>query len=326
MRSRWLDALLACALAAFVGGCSGDTTPAPGADGAIPDGDVTADSGPVSGPDAAADAVAAVDATPDAAPVKPPQLGELTMLVNLGDSIAAGASVPNSYADLLMSNDDAAYPDFAGRDFAHKFPALTFVDKAKGGATSATVVGQASTVPANPAGNTLVVVSAGGNDLLNDATALLDAAKTQQIAQTIAANLKTALAAFADKAKFPGEVFVLALNVYEMTDGQGTLPDDAQVISACKQLQALGPVVGGTVLQSFDVFNTTLEAAYAQQGLLLIDVHQAFLGHGFNYDDSTNPHYHADDPTLWLQADCIHPNQAGHAGIRRLIWQRLFGE
>lgn len=326
MRSRRLDLFLACSLAALLGACSGDTNPAPAADAAIADGPV-ADRAADRAPDRAADAAAGdAVATPDAAPVELPELGELTMLVNLGDSIAAGQGVAQSYADLLMSNDDAAYPGFAGRDFSSEFPALKLVDKAMGGATSATVVGQASTVPPNPQGNTLVVVSAGGNDLINNATSLLDATKTKQVAQTIIDNIKTALAVFADKTKFPGQVFVLAMNVYEMTDGQGTMPADEPVIAVCKQLQALGPVVGGTMVKNFGVFNDTLAAAYAQQGLLLIDVHQAFLGHGFNYEDTANPHYHADDPTLWLQYDCIHPNQAGHDGIRRLIWRRLFGE
>lgn len=73
------------------------------------------------------------------------------------------------------------------------------------------------------------------------------------------------------------------------------------------------------------VYNAALEAAYSQAGVYVVDLRQAFLGHGFNYKDSTNPYYDATDPTLWLQYDCIHPNVAGHDAIRRLIWQRLFG-
>jgi lysophospholipase L1-like esterase len=234
--------------------------------------------------------------------------------------------VARPYAELLLHNDDAAYPDYAGRDLATRYPTLTLADHARGGATSAGVIEQAKLAPANPAGNTLVALSIGGNDLINNATALMSADQTRQIAQTVSANVAEALRVFADKARYPGEVFVVALNVYEMTDGQGTIPEGEPVVALCEQLQSLGPLFGTTMVQNFDVFNTTLETAFAQQGLLLIDVHEAFLGHAFHYKDASHPHYHADDPTLWLQYDCIHPNQAGHDAIRRLIWRRLFGE
>jgi hypothetical protein len=73
------------------------------------------------------------------------------------------------------------------------------------------------------------------------------------------------------------------------------------------------------------VYNQALEAAYIKAGVYVVDLRQAFLGHGFNYKDPKNPFYDPNDPTLWLQYDCIHPNVIGHEAIRRLVWQSLFG-
>ncbi len=273
----------------------------------------------------ATDALAA-DLAPDSPPVVLPELGDLTMFINLGDSIAAGFGVTHAYRDLLMGNDDQVYPDYAGKDLRDRYPELQLVDRAQSGATSLHVVSQAQMAPPNPEGNTLVVLSVGGNDLLSNYTALFDAAQLQQVAQAVTGNIKKILAAFGDKARYPGDVFVLAFNVFEMTDGQGTIPDDEPVIDICDRVRAVGPLLGDGLVQNFDAFNAALEALYAADGALLIDVHQAFLGHGFNYKDSALPHYDADDPTLWFRYDCLHPNNRGHHEIRRLIWRRLFGE
>lgn len=312
-----------------LGGCSDDASVAadlgPLADAARDLGP-QADRGP--GSDAAAGDGRA-DLAPDSgasADLGPfPALGQLTMVINLGDSIAAGQGVAKSYADLLMDNDDAAYPAFVGKDLSTKYPTLQLADLAVGGATSVGLVNQAKKAPANPQGNTLVVLSIGGNDIMNNFMALLDPAQTKQVAQTVAANIQGALANFEDKTRYPGKVFIVALNVYEMTDGQGTFPADEPLDIFCSQLRTIGPVFGKTLITNHGVYNDALEAAYAQAGVYVVDLRQAFLGHGFNYKDATNAFYDVNDPTLWLQYDCIHPNVAGHQAIRRLLWQSLFG-
>jgi lysophospholipase L1-like esterase len=231
----------------------------------------------ISPPDQGADLAPAADgASADLGPL--PALGKLTLVVNLGDSIAAGQGVAKSYADLLMSNDDTSYPAFKGKDLTSKYPGLKIADLAYGGATSVGLVNQATKAPANPQGNTLVVLSIGGNDIMNNFMALLDPAQTQKVAQTVSANIQKALAKFSDKTRYPGKVLIMALNVYEMTDGQGTFPPDEPLDIFCSQLRTIGPIFGKTLIANHGVYNQALEAAYIKAGVYVVDLREAFLG------------------------------------------------
>jgi hypothetical protein len=42
---------------------------------------------------------------------------------------------------------------------------------------------------------------------------------------------------------------------------------------------------------------------------------EQFCGHGYNDDDTSGRCYRADDPELWLDLTCEHPNEQGHAAI-----------
>jgi hypothetical protein len=121
-------------------------------------------------------------------------------------------------------------------------------------------------------------------------------------------------------------VHIAILNIYDLTYDTGLISDDEPVINLCASVRALGPVIGEKLVDSLAVVNDDLAAFAADKGAMLIDVHEHFLGHGFNYEDETLPQYDPDDPTLWYQYDCLHPTDRGHHEIRRVIWKRLFGE
>ncbi len=168
---------------------------------------------------------------PDAgtAPVKPIKL---TLLVNIGDSHAAGyyASAGNSYKALLVKNNDLLYPTHKGKDLSTLFPGIKVVDKSKSGAKTSEILKQAKSVSGNPVGNTLVVMSAGGNDFNESVTTMLMPAA---VAQKATANLKQIAAHFANKGKFPGTVTIVMLNIYDPTDGMGNIPNKGGLSGFC---------------------------------------------------------------------------------------------
>jgi lysophospholipase L1-like esterase len=259
----------------------------------------------------------------------PPLLPQgVTLFINLGDSIAAGyyASSGHSYRALLVKNDDALYPAYAGKDLQSRFPGIKLSDLSKSGSTTSGLVQQAQNAPGNPSGNTLVVISSGGNDFNDDLLAMVDPVKSAAVAQTALANLGKVAARFANKTAYPGQVTVVMLNVHDPTDGTGNVPLMAGLTGFCTTIQKIGLLVGPIAVANLVSFDQTLAGAAASPGWALVDNHQAFLGHGFHYNDPASPHYQAADPTLWFHIDCVHGNDRGHHELRRLIWRRLFGD
>ncbi|MBW2736421.1 MAG: hypothetical protein JRH20_28875, partial [Deltaproteobacteria bacterium] len=90
----------------------------------------------------------------------------LTLYINLGDSVAAGSGASTSsraYRRLLVENDDAFYPLFDGKDLKTIFPGITSISEAEAGSTSAALPGQIAGLPDNLTGETLVTIAIGGN-------------------------------------------------------------------------------------------------------------------------------------------------------------------
>jgi lysophospholipase L1-like esterase len=265
---------------------------------------------------------------PDLAVQPLPDLGKLTLVVNVGDSIAAGFAMPggSAYIDLLMQNNDTAFPAFKGKDLKSKYPGIKLSDKSVGGSTSSQLAAQTAKAATNPTGDTLVIISIGGNDVMFNYMALLDPNEARKMAASVQANITKAVARFSDKKLYGGKVTVLLYTVYEFTDGAGTLPNDAPVDKYCGMLKLLGPIAGKKAMGNIVVYNQEMAKYIKANGLLTGDLYAAFMGHGFNHADKASVHYNAADPTLWFQSDCIHPNKAGHAGIRAEAWRVLFGK
>lgn len=265
---------------------------------------------------------------PDLYVEKAPGPTDLTMFVNLGDSIAAGYGVATTlkYRVLLTKNDDATYPDWKGKDFDTKYPGIQISDRSYPGATSDDLESQVAAVPINYGGSTLVVISIGGNDLMDNYQALLDPAQTKALADTVEKNVAKVVDHFKDTTKYPHPTYFIIFTIYDPTDGMADIPENAEVVDTCKSFKAFAPLVGKQVLASFAVYNGALITMAGKQQLMIGDNHSRFLGHAFNYNNKASLFYDAANPTLWLQKDCIHPNVLGHHEIRREVWRVLFGE
>jgi len=265
---------------------------------------------------------------PDLAVQPLPALGKLSLVINVGDSIAQGDGMPPgaAYIDLLMQNNDTAFPAFKGKDLKSKYPGIKLSDKAVGGSTSSQLASQTAKAATNPNGDTLVIISIGGNDVMFNYMALLDPNEAKKMAATVQANITKALARFSNKTLYGGKVTVMLFSVYEFTDGAGTVPNDAPTDKYCGMIKLVGPIAGKKAMSNIVIYNQEMARYIKANGLLMGDLYGAFLGHGFNHADKSSVHYNASDPTLWFRSDCIHPNKAGHAGIRAEVWRVLFGK
>ena len=238
-------------------------------------------------------------------------------VIFLGDSITAGAGAPGTeedYARLLVHNAPT-WPDWEGRDLASRYPGIGVVDVSEGGAWTGTVLGDQldrfeEQVSLPLEGEALVIMTVGGNDLQS---VLLDPGAVDERVDKTVDNWAEIAAYFLDEDRFPDGSTVLLANVYEPTDGVG---------------QAAGCFYGlnlSALLPSLHAANTQLRERAEALGFSALDLRGAFLGHGFHHSSPTTPHYDADDPSLWLANDCIHPNPRGHHEVRALFWQAIAG-
>ncbi len=237
-----------------------------------------------------------------------------THYVALGDSMSSdhyptcdvrGLDLPPSRLDplgaaaLLYRNDDARWPEFRGRDLAHRSPGAGFTNLTEDGAMIDDVateelsrLGRDSADP-----RILVTLTAGGNDLLD---ALLAGAPLDAAVGRIVRRYTDLVEAIRDE--LPRATLVLT-TVYDPTDGTGRLPG----------LEAYGRLP----LEYLDRFNDHVrETARRTPGALLADVHRHFLGHGVTAAEG--------DRWYWAQ-NLIEPSARGASEIRRVWWEALEG-
>mgnify|MGYP000660168965 CR=1 FL=1 len=239
----------------------------------------------------------------------PPQPARV---IFLGDSITDGVGVANqdlAYPSLLVSNDDATWPDHLDGDLSSRWPGIEVIDVARSGATTETVLaGQLPAIEAAlggpPVGPTLVVGTVGGNDVSGT---IFGFGNLEEEAPKIVDRVDDIAAWFADPARFPDGAYVYLTNVYEPTDAEG----QADECFFGLNLSNIQP--------TFEAINADMRVRAEQNSWAMVDLRGHFKGHGFNHDDPKIAAYHADDPTLWLSRDCIHPNQRGHHEVRRLF-------
>jgi lysophospholipase L1-like esterase len=307
----WMLALVACR-----GGEGDDPTgpgPGPGSD---PSGDSTL------GPTADTGSTRTVEADPDVATWVPegwPLAEPPARVVFLGDSITAGVGATADeldYLSLLLNNDDERYPEYAGRDVSTLFGSIEAFTAGQGGATTETVIDVqlpaiADTLGDRVEGPTLVFGTIGGNDVTSVIFGLQDLGQERE---RIATNVDAIAAFFQDEERFPDGSMVFLTNVYEPLDGQGQAEECFFGLDL------------SNIREDFDLLNErTLELAQASEWSW-VDLHGHFLGHGHNHDDDEGPNYDAEDPSLWMKQDCIHPNNRGHHEIRRLFMAALENE
>lgn len=245
-------------------------------------------------------------------------------VVFMGDSITAGvgsSSSSGSYVHLILENMTSEWPDHDDEDLESLYPNLTdVIDVSRGGATTGSLLnGQLSDLSdelgTEVAGETIVVVTVGGNDMQSAIPMVLfggDAAGENAISGVIE-NMEEMLDYFDDTTRFPDGVFVYLANVYEPTDGTG-------YVSNCFFGQNLS-----SVWHHFEAANSAIRDLAESRDIALVDISAHFQGHGYHATDSTNAYYHGDDPTTWFSSDCIHPNDRGHHELRRVFMAAIEG-
>lgn len=251
-----------------------------------------------------------------------PWLDKPVVFLGIGDSITRGlgADMPHTYFPLLLSNDDAFYPDMAGRDLSH----VVTIQETRNYAQDYTVTQehidrQLAKVPQyDPSVHGIIVVTSGGNDLLHDygrSEPKPDAMYgcTYQQAQDWCPQLKDRLNTLLTglMQKFPGGCDIFLANIYDPTDGVG----DPQTMGlprwrACVKTLALAN-------------KKIAELCEAYPNVHLVDIHTAFLGHGIHCDEFWRKHYHKDDPHFWYYYNLEDPNLRGFDAIRRLFLQEM---
>ncbi len=247
-------------------------------------------------------------------------------VVFMGDSITAGAGASSSqtcYRSLLLENDSTSWPGWDQADLESLFPALSeVIDVSRGGATTTTLAQVQladldQQLEPTVEGETIVVVTIGGNDLTGAMLTLLTSddpdAQAQALLDEMNGNLSTLSTFFDDSQRFPDGVYVYLANIYDPTD------DTAQASECFFGIDLVD--IWPYLYQANDAF---LEFAMGA-GYAMIDMHGHFLGHGWNYDDPDSPCYDASDPSVWFSGDCIHPNDDGHHEIRRLFFGAIDG-
>ena len=243
-----------------------------------------------------------------------------TRVVFLGDSITAGNGATKlklDYVHLLQDNHDDEWPGFTANDFEAAWGSVPeIVDESVPGATTASLAyGQLDDVSEvlgdSVSGHTAVVMTIGGNDVQ---AILFTPEDTEETVAGIEENLAVMYDYFADTTRFPDGASIYLANVYEPSDGVG------QVESCFWGIDLR------SALASLEAVNAATRAQAEARGAAWIDMHGHFLGHGFFAEDDGNEYYAADDPTVWFDDDCIHPNNRGHHEIRRLFWHAMTGQ
>jgi lysophospholipase L1-like esterase len=250
------------------------------------------------------------DAGTDAAP-SPPKSAPLTSmgtLVVLGDSISQGGGQPPFYYNLLLSNDDTTYPEWAGKDVRTKYGAnVMMVDNAVVGAVSQDLPTQVTALPSSLPGPVAVVITMGGNDMQTNIAAILQGVD-QNVRTQFGVNLDTALGQLTMPGRFGAgvEVHVYEADIYDPSDGSGNF-------QTCPYPLSLVPPQPSDPF--FGEWNAVVDSEVPKYSGAVAPLHSTFHTHGLSSGAAN-----------WFYTDCIHPNAKGHDAIRGMFWTQITGE
>jgi hypothetical protein len=151
--------------------------------------------------------------------------------------------------------------------------------------------------------------------------------------------LEEAIRFMTDPRRFPNGSYVVMGGPFEFTDGTGQ-------VGACQPASIEIPFVGELDLSGLAIdvaslvgFSEWVNPAAQREiitymleqymritveyGIDYVWVLEHFCGHGYvaagANADMNNACYRPDDPTLWFDASCTHPNDAGHDALFRLF-------
>lgn len=192
-------------------------------------------------------------------------VGAISVAVALEREPRAGALAPLGAAALLYRNDDARWPEFAGRDLATAYPGIAFRSLVEDGATIGDVFGeQLARLEASDA-PTLVTLTVGAGDIMSLLVRRPAAPIVRQAAHDIAEAYEFLVDAIR---RLRPAATLLAATVCDPSDGTALMPG---VDSARKPVPL-------DALTAVNAHIRTLAAG--TPGVRLADLHAHFMGHG----------------------------------------------
>lgn len=326
--AHWLGRSIALGLGVFLftaaGGCSSTSNGiAEGDDGGLPSAtpnEPTAD--------------AATDATRTGSvpgPTACPAAKHATVVV-VGDSISdVGGRGPNEepfYRTLLLRNDDAKWPEWKNFDLATCWeldPKTSVVKVSKNGAIGTLTPGsadghvlldQVKSLPATLPGPVLVIGTIGGNDIGSGLVSEITGTPADRQAKIddFIKGFSEAMTELTRPDRFGAgvKVDVLMTDIYDPSGGTGNFFFEPGKES-CPGALGHWPADRETRTPVAKWNNAMKAEAAKHPGVQLLGLRAAFEPHAVATPPETN----------WYIKDCIHPNAAGHNGIRALFWDAM---
>jgi lysophospholipase L1-like esterase len=240
-------------------------------------------------------------------------VGTVGKVVFLGDSITAGT--PPTFPDEFYTARIVA-------GLEQRFGSIEVADCAEWGARIDDLLidgDQIQTCFAAPSAvPTLVVFTIGGNDMVawgEDLGAGDSEAEVQAKYDAAMVQLETTLTWLRDQQAtlFPAGLSIIFTNVYEFTDstndvGVCPLSDFFDIPEDIEQFA-----------QGYAGIGESYMGIAIRTGSDMVFLHEEFCGHGFFYDDPSNPCYRGPETEQWFDGTCIHPTPEGHARIAEMV-------
>ena len=236
-------------------------------------------------------------------------------VIGLGERVTAGfgASPGKSYWHRLIENRVGDDPALEGKCLKQLFPNLIATNLSISGSTSLHHSrSQLPRVPRDAQRRAIVVMTAGGNDLIHSygmeppKEGAMYGATWQQAQPWIDAFARRIDGMATELEKhFPLGIEIYLTTIYDPSDGTGVLrhtglpswPDGVRILAA---------------------FNERIrKLAQTHASVHVVEVHPSFLGHGLHAGHWWEPHYDRADPYCWLADNIEDPNDRVYDAIRR---------
>lgn len=241
-------------------------------------------------------------------------------VVGLGDRVTGGYGATDShgYFDRLIAKSQDDFEEMKGISLGSVFPSLKALNlSASGTPSTEPLEGQLARLEkADSETMGLVVMTTGGGDLIHGDgqsaphEGAMYGATAEQAKPWITAfekRLDSAMALL--RSRFPGGCQIFIANICDPTDGAGDFEEASH---------GLPPWKDG--LEILAAYNKAIEGvSRSRTDVHLVNIHDAFLGHGIHCAEKGRGHYRAEDPHSWYSDNLEQPNDRGYDAIRRLF-------
>ena len=240
------------------------------------------------------------------------------LLVGIGDSVTDGfgARKKYSYFDRLIENPVDEFVDMRGICLKTVLPGLATTNLAVSGTTSfehlEKQLPRLRFAGSNVFG--LIVMTTGGNDLIHNYGRTLP--KENAMYGATLSEARPWISSFDDRLEkmlagissaFPGGYRLFIADIFDPTDGKGDTQRAG--LPQWKDCEAI-----------LSAYNDVIHRfAVRHPEVRLVQVHDAFLGHGIHCTQPWSGHYHSEDPHYWYYDNLEDPNERGYDAMRRLF-------